>query len=128
MGNHEFCSGCGASDFHSGMSCQEAYPERWAEKEKERKAKQAIIDKEAARVAKLINLTLKKGRKAIVARLLAIRKEEEKLIAKREALKAKIKKLSNEDYALREHCPHPSKYVESGFMYTSCSLCSESDV
>jgi len=128
MGNHEYCSGCGASDFHNGMSCKEAYPERWAEKEKERKEKQAIVDKEVARVAKLTKATLKGGDKAVVARLLAIRKEDDALRMKLEALKKRIKRLDNEEGELRKHCPHPKKYFNDGFMYTSCDLCYEADI
>ena len=30
MGNHEFCTRCHASDFHSGYTCEEAYPEKLA--------------------------------------------------------------------------------------------------
>lgn len=36
MGNHEFCSRCHASDFHSGRTCEQAYPEGLAKAEKER--------------------------------------------------------------------------------------------
>lgn len=111
MGNHEYCTGCGASDFHSGMSCQEAYPKKWAEKEKERKQKQDIIDQETARVTKLVNATLKGGKKAVVARLLEINKEYEALKERLKALETKIDKLSNEERSLREHCPHPRKHV-----------------
>lgn len=35
MGNHEYCSGCGASDFHFGYTCEQAYPEGRARKLKE---------------------------------------------------------------------------------------------
>ena len=34
MGNHEYCVDCGASDFHHGQTCQEAYPEGYAETQK----------------------------------------------------------------------------------------------
>jgi hypothetical protein len=36
MGNHEFCSRCHASDFHLGMSCEEAYPEKLKRADKQR--------------------------------------------------------------------------------------------
>jgi len=108
------------------MSCAEAYPEKWAEKQKERKAKQNIVDKEIARVDKLVSVTLRGGNKAVVARLLAIRVEEKVLDEKLDSLKAKIKKLDNEEGALRKKCPHPRKYVKGGFMYTTCDLCFDS--
>jgi len=41
MGNHEFCSSCGASDFHYGMTCQEAYPEGYARVQKEKQIREA---------------------------------------------------------------------------------------
>lgn len=127
MGNHEYCSGCGASDFHSGMSCEEAYPKRWAIKEAERKAKQAVVDAETARVNKLVKVVVMGGKRSIVARLLALDAEDKRLREKREALKAKANKLYNETSALRKHCPHPPKYVNGGFMYTTCNLCGWSD-
>lgn len=37
MGNHEFCEGCGESDFHRGKTCQEAYPESFAKEENARR-------------------------------------------------------------------------------------------
>jgi cell division protein FtsB len=125
MGNHEYCEGCGASDFHSGQSCAEAYPERRAEKEKERKAKQAIIDREKIRVDKLVQTTLKGGKKAVVARLLAIGVEHVILREKLKTVKAKITKLENENNALGKHCPHPKKYHNDGFMFATCDLCGE---
>ncbi len=125
MGNHEYCSGCGASDFHTGTSCAEAYPEKWAEKEKERKAKQSIVDKETARVDKRVRAVLKGGNKAVVARILATRYQTALLNKKLEALNAEIQKLDNETKVLYEHCPHPKKYIKRGFMYTTCDLCLE---
>lgn len=38
MGNHEYCTGCGMSDFHSGRSCQEAYPKQYREHQREKRA------------------------------------------------------------------------------------------
>lgn len=29
MGNHEYCTGCGQSDYHFGQTCEEAYPEKY---------------------------------------------------------------------------------------------------
>lgn len=52
MGNHEFCTGCGASDFHIGKTCEEAYPEkrkkvleRNAVAEEEQKVGAVILEK-----------------------------------------------------------------------------------
>lgn len=36
MGNHEYCCRCQASDFHSGQTCEKAYPESLKKAEKER--------------------------------------------------------------------------------------------
>jgi hypothetical protein len=128
MGNHEYCSGCGASDFHIGMSCEEAYPERWERKEAERAAVKAVEDAEAARVKKLTDPFVKGGRRAIVNRLIALNEQTEKIRKDREALKVKQVKLDNEMLALQKHCPHPPKYVDDNFMYVSCSLCGDSDI
>ena len=129
MGNHEYCSGCGASDFHSGYSCKEAYPKRWAEKEAERKAEQAIVDAETARVDKKTKAILGKDKRFIgkraVARILAIDVEQAKLREKIESLGREQMKLDNEKFALRKHCPHPPAYYQDGFEYSSCLLCGE---
>jgi hypothetical protein len=125
MGNHEYCTECGASDFHNGVSCEQAYPEKWAEKEKERKAKQAVADRESVRVSKLVRATLKGGKKAVTARLILLDKESNLLDEEAEALEAKRGRLYNEAAALRKHCAHPGKYIDGGFMYTSCRLCGE---
>lgn len=51
MGNHEYCVGCGQSDFHIGRTCQEAYPLSFKLEEAKRK--------EAAREQKLIPAAIK---------------------------------------------------------------------
>lgn len=128
MGNHEYCLGCGASDFHNGESCKEAYPEKWAAKEKERRAKQDVIDKETTRVQKLVKATLRGGKKSVVARLLKIDDEQETLEKKQKKIEADLQALYNENKALSDHCPHPRKYVNDGFMYVSCNLCGQVDI
>lgn len=50
MGNHEYCTGCGASDFHSGFSCQEAYPKKFKTHQAQ-KRRQATREKKAIKVA-----------------------------------------------------------------------------
>lgn len=128
MGNHEYCTGCGASDFHSGESCEQAYPERWAKKQAERKAAQAIVDKENQRVKKLVRATVKRGKQAIVRRITETHKQRDILDEKIRLLEAKKTKLYNERKELSKHCPHPIDQIDSGFFYTSCNICGETDV
>ena len=49
MGNHEYCEECGASDFHLGRTCQEAYPKKYIEmqeaKRKDEERKQRLLPK-----------------------------------------------------------------------------------
>jgi hypothetical protein len=128
MGNHEFCTGCGASDFHTGQSCKEAYPERWAEKEKQRKAAQAIVDKENARVKKITDPIIKKGKASIVK---GLKNYDHKIQASHEylrRLREDLERLEREQAALRKHCPHPKKYIYNGFLFASCNLCGETDI
>lgn len=50
MGNHEFCTGCHASDFHYGQTCQQAYPEGYKRVQKEKREQ----EKEKKRGDKLL--------------------------------------------------------------------------
>jgi hypothetical protein len=59
MGNHEFCTRCHASDFHIGMTCEEAYPERLKKVEKEKKEQKKRVE-EGTKLAKKLAARLKK--------------------------------------------------------------------
>jgi|SRR5579864_37297 len=54
MGNHEFCSRCHASDFHSGMTCEQAYPEKLAQTQKETAQRERDRLKARAACVKLV--------------------------------------------------------------------------
>lgn len=59
MGNHEYCVDCGASDFHWGRTCQEAYPEGYRETQA-RKRKQKEKETRQREKAKQVVSRLKK--------------------------------------------------------------------
>ena len=48
MGNHEFCTRCQESDFHHGMTCEDAYPESLKKADQERAER--AVEKERGRV------------------------------------------------------------------------------
>jgi hypothetical protein len=59
MGNHEFCTGCHASDFHTGMSCEEAYPEKFKRVQREAK-KMALVQARANRALARLAVAIEK--------------------------------------------------------------------
>lgn len=50
MGNHEYCTDCGANDFHHGRPCD---PERLAKKKSEQVARDVARDKAIKRLEAL---------------------------------------------------------------------------
>lgn len=61
MGNHEYCTGCGASDFHSGQSCEEAYPEGFKRKQAEKIIEEKTSINGTLAAKRLIALLKKEG-------------------------------------------------------------------
>lgn len=61
MGNHEFCSRCHASDFHSGMTCEQAYPEKLARTNKERKRHEQDRLKARVEIEKIVAVLRRKN-------------------------------------------------------------------
>lgn len=63
MGNHEWCSGCETSDFHTGVPCD---PKRKAKVDKEKAEQKALRDKALAAAENFIERMQREG---IVARM-----------------------------------------------------------
>ncbi len=62
MGNHEYCTRCGESDFHMGKTCEEAYPrslKKHQATEKKLKEDQESAREDLRRLAKAIEKTFK---------------------------------------------------------------------
>jgi hypothetical protein len=59
MGNHEYCNGCGQSDYHRGRTCEEAYPKEFKEHQRQKRRHERQAKKENAALGRLRTLIQK---------------------------------------------------------------------